>query len=100
MDKNHDVIIFISKYVYFNKEAGLANAADIIEIAMILIETTYEDLIKVKRIKKNVLESNFYLHFLININSWFLTKNANASRTLKGYVRWSIHFFSSSLGKI
>ena len=37
MDKNHDVIIFISKYVYVNKEAGLANSANIKEIAMILI---------------------------------------------------------------
>ena len=41
MDMYHDVIIFISKYLYF-KRARVANFADIIKTATIFIKTTFK----------------------------------------------------------
>ena len=40
MNIYHDVIIFISKYLYF-KRARVANFADIIKTATIFIKTTF-----------------------------------------------------------
>ena len=44
MDGNYDIITFASKYFYFR----VANFSDIIKIAIMLIQTTFKDLIKVK----------------------------------------------------
>ena len=45
MDRNHNAITFISKYLYF-KKARVADFADIIKIETMFIITTF------KRIKK------------------------------------------------
>ena len=42
MDRNYEVIIFISKYLYF-KEAGGANFVDIIEIGIMPIKKALKD---------------------------------------------------------
>ena len=61
MDRNYDVIIFISKYLYF-KKARAANFADIIKIATMFIKTVFKDSEKVKRIRNYVLKYNLYLY--------------------------------------
>ena len=53
MDRNYDLIIFISKYCYF-KKAGVAIFANIIKIVTIFIKTIFKDSRKVKRIRKYV----------------------------------------------
>ena len=50
MDRNYDVISFISKYFY--SSLGVANFADIMKIAMMLIKAAFKDSIKVKIIRK------------------------------------------------
>ena len=42
MDKNYDVITFVSKY-FISWRPGVANFADIVKIAIMLIKTTYEE---------------------------------------------------------
>ena len=64
MDKNYDIIIFISKY-FISKKPGIANSADIIKIAIMFIKKPFKDSKKVKRIRKYILKYNLYLHFLI-----------------------------------
>ena len=54
MDKNYDVIIFISKLFYFKKAYSVAIFADIIKIVTIFIKNIFKDSRKVKRIRKNV----------------------------------------------
>ena len=61
MDRNYDVINFISKYLYF-KKAGVANFGDIIKIASMFIKTIFKDSRKVKRIKNYVSKCNLYLY--------------------------------------
>ena len=58
MDKNYDVITFISKYLYFKK-------AYIIKTAIMFIRTIFKDSKKVKRIIIYVLKCNLYLYFLM-----------------------------------
>ena len=43
MDRNYDVITFISKYLYFKKLSRAVNFADIINIATMFIKTTFKD---------------------------------------------------------
>ena len=64
MDKNYDIIIFISKY-FISKKSGIANSADIIKIAIMFIKKAFKESKKVKRIRKYILKYNLYLHFLI-----------------------------------
>ena len=70
MDRNYDVIIFISKYLYF-KKARAANFADIIKIATMFIKTVFKDSEKVKRIRNYVLKYNLYL-YICHVNYIFL----------------------------
>ena len=44
---------------------GVANFADIIKIEIMLIKTTFKDLMKVERIRNYVWKFNFYLHFFM-----------------------------------
>ena len=43
----------------------VASFTDIIKILIMLIETTYKDQVKVKRIRKNVSKCNFCLYFMV-----------------------------------
>ena len=63
MDKNHEVIIFISKDLYRSSEA---NFAGIVKIVTMFIKEIFKDSIKVERIRI-IMYSNatFYLYFLI-----------------------------------
>ena len=63
MDRNYDVIIFTSKYLYFKK--GLAIFADIIKAEAMFIKTIFEDSRKVKTIRDYVSKGNLYLYLLI-----------------------------------
>ena len=47
------------------RSPGVVKIADIMEIVIMLIKTTYKDSVKFKRIRKNVLKCNFYFYFLI-----------------------------------
>ena len=67
MDRNYDVITFISKYLYF-KKAGVAIFADIIKIVNMFIKTIFKDSLKVKRFRKYVSKYNLYLYFLYQQN--------------------------------
>ena len=49
MNRNFDVINFISKYLHLRRPR-VANFADIIKIATIFVKTTLKDSKKVKRI--------------------------------------------------
>ena len=51
MDRNYDVIIFISKHFYF-KRPRVALIADIVKLFTMFIETIFKDSKKVKRIRK------------------------------------------------
>ena len=52
MDKNYDVIIFISKYYYFEeRRPGVAIFADIIKIITWPIKQIFKDSRKAKRIR-------------------------------------------------
>ena len=44
---------------------GIANVADILKIALMLIKTTFKDLLKIKRIRNYALKHDFYLNFPI-----------------------------------
>ena len=63
MDRNYDVITFISKYL--SKRLRVAVFADIIKIVTMFIKALFKDSQKVKRIRKYVPESSLYLYFLI-----------------------------------
>ena len=43
MDRNYDVITFISKYLYFKKASRVASFSDIIKNASMFIKATFED---------------------------------------------------------
>ena len=61
MDRNYDVITYVSKYLWL----GVANFADIIKIITIFIKIVFEDSKNVKRIRNYVPKCNLYLYFLI-----------------------------------
>ena len=60
MDRNHDVITFISKHRYF-KKAWIAISAGIIKIVIIFIKAIFKDSRKVKRISNYLSKFNLYL---------------------------------------
>ena len=64
MDRSHDVITFISKYLYFKKTV-VANFAGIIKIVAMFIKTIFKDSRKIKRIRNYVSKCNLYLYFFI-----------------------------------
>ena len=64
MDRNYNVITFISKYFYFKKARG-ANFADIIKISTMFIKTAFKDSKKFKKIRNCVIKCNLFLYFLI-----------------------------------
>ena len=70
MDKNYDVITFISKY-FLLRRPRVANFADI-KIATMFIKTTFKGSKKVKRIRNYVLKCNLYVSLEKPIGShWF-----------------------------
>ena len=54
MDRNYDIIISISKFV-FERRLRVANFAGITKIATMLIKKTFKDSNKVKRIRRNAI---------------------------------------------
>ena len=66
-------------------EPEVANFADIIKIAIMLIKITLRDLIKVKRIRQNLLRCNI-TKLLISGEKMLM------SAKLMGCVAWSIYF--------
>ena len=79
MDKNHDVIIFISKDLY---RSSVANFADIVKIVTMFIKKICKDSIKVEWIRNYVLKCNLYLYFLIQQKLLISSKkNADVWRT-------------------
>ena len=65
MDRNYDVITFISEYLYFKKRLRVAIFADIIKIVIIFIKKNFKDSKNVKTITDYVPKCNVYLYFLI-----------------------------------
>ena len=65
MDKNCDIINFISKYLYLKKAYRVTIFADIIKIVTMFIKKIFKDSKKVKRIRNYVSKCNLYLYFLI-----------------------------------
>ena len=63
MDRNYEVITFISKYLYVRRPR-VVNFADIIKIATIFIKTTFKDSNKIKRVKNYVLKVQSISAFL------------------------------------
>ena len=61
IDRNYDVITFISKYHYFRKTIF----ADIIKTVTRFIKKMFKDSRKIKRIRNYVSKCNLYLYFLI-----------------------------------
>ena len=57
MDRNYDVIIFISKYLYFNKVWG--------KVVTMFIKTIIKDSRKVKIIRSYISKCNLYLYVLM-----------------------------------
>ena len=64
MDRNYDVITFISKCLY-SRRPREANFAGIIKIATMFIKTIFKESNKFKRIRDYVLKCNLYMYFLI-----------------------------------
>ena len=79
MDKNHEVIIFVSKDLY---RSSVANFAGIVKIVTIFIKIFFKDSIKVERIRNYVLKCNLYQYFLIQQKLLISSKkNADVWRT-------------------
>ena len=64
INRNYDVITFILKYLYF-KRSRVAIFDDIMKVATMFIKKIFEDLKKVKVIRKNISKYNLYLYFSI-----------------------------------
>ena len=57
MDKNYEVITFISKYLYFKMTWG-SHSTDIIKIVTTFTKTIFKDSREVKRIRNYVSKCN------------------------------------------
>ena len=75
---------FVSKNLL--RRPRVADFADIIKIATILIKTTFKDSSKVKRIRNCVLKCNLYLYFLIYQKLLISSEKMLMSAELKDYV--------------
>ena len=64
MDRNYEVITFISKYPFLRRP-GVAIFGGIIKIVTMFIKTIIEDSRKAKRIRNYISKSNLYLYFLM-----------------------------------
>ena len=64
MDRNYEVITFISKYPFLRRP-GVAIFGGIIKIVTMFIKTIFEDSKKLKRVKNYVSKRNLYLYFLV-----------------------------------
>ena len=65
MDRNYDVITFVSKYRCFKKAPGVAIFAGIIKTLTIFIKAFFKDSRKVKKISNYLSKCNLYLYLLI-----------------------------------
>ena len=79
MDRNYDVITYVSKYLWL----GVANFADIIKIITIFIKIVFEDSKNVKRIRNYVSKCDLYLYFLIYQNLLIFSEKSVMSTELK-----------------
>ena len=80
MEKNHEVIIFISKDLYRSSEASFSG---IVKIVTMFIKEIFKDSIKVERIRIIMYwNATFYLYFLIQKKLLISSeKNADVWRT-------------------
>ena len=92
MDRNCEVIIVISEYLYtfilslILRRPRVANSGNIANTANMFIKTTFKDSKKVKGIKNYVLKCNLYLHFLIQQKLLISAKKMLMSTKLNGCV--------------
>ena len=73
MSKTYNVIISVSKQLYF-KETGTTNFSDFIKISIIFLTATYKKSIKVKRIGKNVSKLPIFSTVMIKAKLFTLIK--------------------------
>ena len=90
MDKNYDVIVFISKN-FILRLPRVAIFADIIKIVTVFIKKIFQDLKKVKRTENNVSKYNTFISGYSKI-CWFPLKKMLMSAELKGCVTWHTFF--------
>ena len=64
MDKNNDIITFISKYLYFKNRPRVAILLKS-SIVTMFIKTNFDDSKKVKRIRNSVPKCDLYPYFLM-----------------------------------
>ena len=64
MDRNYDVITFLSRKLYF-KKAWVTIFTGIIKVVTIFSKTIFKDSRKVRRIRNYVSKWNLYLYFYI-----------------------------------
>ena len=62
MDRNYNVRIFISN-TFLLRRPAIANSTVIIKIVIMFIEKIFKDSTKMKRIRKNVLKTQFLFVF-------------------------------------
>ena len=62
MNRNYNVRIFISN-TFLLRRPAIANSTVIIKIVIMFIETIFKDSTKMKRIRKNVLKTQFLFVF-------------------------------------
>ena len=86
MDKNYNVITFISKCIFLGKPR-VANFFDMIKIATMFIRKTFRDSKIVERIRNYVLKCNLYLYFLILQKLLIFGEKILMSAELRGVSR-------------
>ena len=91
IERNYDVITFISKY-FILRRSRVAIFADIIKIVAKFIKIICKILKKVKRIRNFVSKSNLYLYFLIWQNLLISGKKELMSAELTDVLRDSHTF--------
>ena len=64
MDRNYEVIIFLSN-TFFLRRSWVANFPDMINIATICIKTTFKISKKAERFRNYVLKCDLYLYLFI-----------------------------------
>ena len=87
MDKNNDIITFISKYLLILRRPREAIFAAIIKIVTMFVKTNFEDSKKVKRIRNYVSKGNLYPYFLIWQNLLISGEKMLISAEIRGVSR-------------
>ena len=97
MDRNYDVLTFISKYLFLRRPR-VANSADIIKIATMFIKTTFKDSKKLKELE--IIYSNKSKSVFLEITKVADFPWKNDVNRSKGVCYVSYIFFGSFLSKV